>query len=394
MSRHDDTATVTAALAQRTGTRAQDWFLVLKARYGMEVVFRALREVHGAGHVVTQIVTCSTAVTPILVAGLTPVHGDVSAATVSLDPDRLEVGATTRAVVVQHTFGIVDHESARRVADLARGVGALVVEDCAHGLGRMATDAAGDPLADVSVHSFGVEKMLPTRFGGAIWVNPAGADPEVRDRVVAALRDLPVAGPRLDLVTRAYRGQVAVLNRLPAAVAGPLRRGLTALRLFEPAVAPAEGRATLPYRPMRPSAWVVEQVAAALPRLPEIERARGAVVTAYLASLDGVVEVPAGVRPGDPLVRLPFLAADGAAAERTIAALRAAGVYAGSWYRPALFPGVEDPRAYGYTPGDPRLVTSEDVVARVVNLPTTGDPEQARRAAEVVRSATAAGGSS
>jgi hypothetical protein len=60
-------------------------------------------------------------------------------------------------------------------------------------------------------------------------------------------------------------------------------------------------------------------------------------------------------------------------------ALRAQGIYAGHWYRPALFPGVEDPTAYGYEPGT--LPITEDVIARIVNLPTDVSPERAREIA-------------
>ncbi len=52
MSRHPQDATATRMLADRTGTDPADWFLVFKARYGMEVVFRALAEARGPGDVV------------------------------------------------------------------------------------------------------------------------------------------------------------------------------------------------------------------------------------------------------------------------------------------------------------------------------------------------------
>lgn len=382
------TRAVTQALADRTGTDPDDWFLVFKARYGMAVVFRALREARGAGEVVTQIFTCSTAVDPVLAAGLTPRHADVSPDTVSIDPDRLALSGAERAVVVQHTFGIVDDERAARVAAAAGGVGALVVEDSAHCVGRMARGASG-PVADVSIHSFGVEKVLPTHFGGAVWLNPAARDAALRRRLADELAGLPAVGARLDLLARAYRAQVGVLNRLPGGVSGPARRALTALGAFEPAVAPLEGRGQLPYPAMRPSPWMTQRMAAALARLDEVERARGTVVAEYQRLLGGVVQVPGSVRPGDPLVRWPFFAADGPTARRVLHALEAAGIYAGSWYRPALFPGVEDPGIYGYRPGDPTLATSEDLVERVVNLPTGGDVAEARRAAEVVLRAVA-----
>ncbi|MGW6226215.1 DegT/DnrJ/EryC1/StrS family aminotransferase, partial [Cellulosimicrobium cellulans] len=263
MSRHPQDATATRMLADRTGTDPADWFLVFKARYGMEVVFRALAEARGTGDVVTQVFTCSTAVDPVLVAGLRPVYAEVSPATVAIDPDRLAVGPATRAVVLQNTFGIVDDATALRLRAAARSVGALLVEDSAHCVTRLARDADGSPVADVSFHSFGVEKMLPTRFGGAVWVNPA-LEPGLRAAIVSALDALPVVGARLDLAARSFRTQVRVLNRLPGGAAGKVRGALTAVGAYEPAIAPVENRGGLAHPPQRPSSWVTGRMVDAL----------------------------------------------------------------------------------------------------------------------------------
>lgn len=236
----------------------------------------------------------------------------------------------------------------------------------------------------MSVHSFGIEKMLPTRFGGAVWVSPR-LEPELRGAIVTALGGLPTIGRRLDLVTRAYRTQNRVLNRLPGAVSRPLRRGLVKAGLLEPAIAPVEQRGGLPHAPAAPSPYMVAQAAAALPHLAEQERLRSAAVGVYVDELSDVVEVLDGARSRQPLVRFPFLAVDEVAAERLVEALAQRGVYAGRWYRPALFPGALDAAAYGYVPGDPRLAVSEDMVARLVNLPTNVSEERARQIVAHVR---------
>ncbi|MGO3813641.1 MAG: DegT/DnrJ/EryC1/StrS family aminotransferase, partial [Cellulosimicrobium funkei] len=325
----------------------------------------------------------------VLVAGLRPVYAEVSPATVAIDPDRLAVGPDTRAVVLQNTFGIVDEPAARRLRDAARSVGALLVEDSAHCVGRLARDADGTPVADVSFHSFGVEKLLPTRFGGAVWVSPA-LDPALRAATVAALDALPVVGPRLDLAARSFRTQVRVLNRLPGAAAGKVRGALTAVGAYEPAIAPVENRGGLAHPPQRPSAWVVDRMVDALRSSGDTEARRADTVAEYVRGLSGGVEVPAGIGERAPLVRFPFFAPDAATADRLRAELTAAGFYGGKWYRPALFPGPDDPAVYEYTPGDDALATTEDLVARVVNLPTTVGVATARRLVEAVRSALGA----
>ena len=377
-------ATVTAALAELTGTAPEDWFLVFKARYGMQVVFTALADATGPGQVATQVFTCATAVDPIVVSGLTPRYAEVSAATVALDPERLELRQGDRAVMAQHTFGIVDSERTAQLRELAHGVGALLIEDSAHCVGRLARDSQGAPLADVSIHTFGVEKVLPTRFGGAVWVNPAMRDQQVRTRITEALRVLPVVDAKLDKAARRYVPYMRLLRRLPASIGNPLRQALTRSGRFEPAIAPSELEGGLPHQPARPSPWMVEAMALALRELDSVHERRSAAVEVYRDALAGRVDIPAALTSAQPLVRFPFFAADAATAKRVFEALASAGLRPGRWYRPALFPGVPDPQVYQYTPGDGSVAITEDLIERVVNLPTDVDVATARRIADVV----------
>jgi len=378
---------VTEALAARTGTSAEDWFCVLKARSAMELCFRVLRAVRGPGSVLTQVFTCATAVDPVLVAGLTPRYGEVHPDTLALDPERLELPTDVRAVVVQHTFGMVDDGATGRLRDAAHRAGALLLEDSAHAVTRFAR-SGGAPLADVSVHSFGAEKLLPTKFGGAVWVDP-NLDPTIRGPLVAALSELPAMSLRLRLAVRSYRNQLRVLSRMPGALAGPVRGVLTRLGLHDPPVAPVERAGRLAHPPLRPSSWVLDSMARALAWSGDVQARRAATVAVYARELAGL-ELPGGAAHG-PLVRFPLYAPDAETAEHLVATLAGHGVPAGRWYRPALFPGPTDPALYAYEPGT--LPVTEDLVARVVNLPTTVGPKEAARVAGIVRSVIDPGGS-
>lgn len=391
-----DDARVREALAAHSGTEAGQWHLVSKARHGMQVLFETLRSVQGDGEVLTQGLTCCTAVDPIIAAGLVPAYGAVSPRSLALDPEALTASDRTRAIVLQHTFGLVDDAGAAGLRARADRVGALLVEDSAHCVGRLARDAGGRPLADVSVHSFGIEKILPTRFGGAVWIAPGLADTPLGTRLVSALDGLPQAGRRADLLVRGYRTELRVLTHLPAPVARPLRRMLTDAGLFEPAVADVERRGGVSRRPMRPSALVLRQVAAGLAGLDANERLRRRTVTVYRRELGRVpgVELPELVRedPVQPLLRLPLLVADTARARRLIAELRDAGLYATDWYRPALYPGVTDPTAYRYDPAASQNRPGERIIARILNLPTDVGPNRARAAVEVIARSAATPG--
>lgn len=371
-------------LAERTGTDAVDWHLVFRARYGMQVVFRTIAEQRGPGTVATQLLTCATAVDPIIAGGLTPAYGEVSAESLALDADELTVDDETRAVVLQHTFGIVDQPRSAALRAVADRAGSLLVEDSAHCVGHLARRADDSPLADVSIHSFGAEKVLPTRFGGAVWVRPDLPDPTLRDALTTGLDDLPRLDRAVDVRSRLYRNQVRVLNRLPQSVAAKARDELTRRGLFEPLISPEETRGELPHKAMAPAPWMIAGVARQMSQLSNIEKQRAAAVAIYLRALDEVVQVPASISVDAPLVRFPFFVESTELAEHIIREVTAAGIYAGRWYRPALFPGPADPSAYSFEI-DRTTPRTQGLISRIVNLPAAIPASEAARATRIVR---------
>lgn len=375
------------ALARWSGTRPEDWYPVFKARYGMEVAFEAIRRRQGDGSVLTQLFTCSTAVDPIIAAGLAPCYADVDRDTLSIDMRSLPSSEdnATRVVMLQHTFGIVDDASSRAIADAAHGMNALVMEDCAHCVTRLARDGrTGNPLADISVHSFGVEKILPTRFGGAIWINPSLSrthprlDAELRTR----LDELPTPGVRLDMVTRLYVNQNRVFSRL-GGLGAALRKACAGIGWYEPPIADCEREGRLAYPAYGVTPWIADRAVRALEDLDANESGRKAVVELYRNALAGAkgLYLPESVVRGDaqPLLRFPVLAADTDMAERLIAAVRRTGALAERWYRPELFPGATNEAAYGLDRLDRGTVrVSDELASRVLVLPTELSEGRAR----------------
>ena len=383
-----------AELARRTGTRAGEWHLVLKARYGMLAAFEVLRARGGEGSVVTQPFTCCTAVDPIVSADLRPVYAELSPRSLAVDPEGLSLPGDVRAVVLQNTCGIIHEGDASALARAAHGVGAILVEDCAHCVGRMARDAAGEPLADVSVHSFGVEKMLRTSFGGAIWVNPRMADASLRAALESALDALPEMTPSRQRATRLYRNEIRVLNRLPRPAARALRGALERMGLFEPAVTDAERSGRVSGTPARPDEWVCSRALEALSSEDAQLAQRSEAVRAYTRALAASplgtgaaspLEVPRALVPefSQPLLTYPVFLADADGADRAVAEVLAAGFYARPWYRPLLYPGALDAGAYEL-PAAGALPLTERCSAGAVMLPTDVSPEDAERIAGIV----------
>lgn len=389
MDRTEREASIARIMAERTRTRPEDWYCVYRARHGMLAACEAVRATIGEGHVVTQLLTCCTAVDPILAAGLIPRYGEVSADTASLDPAALPLDSSVRAVMLQHTFGLVDDGASRRIASAAHEAGALVFEDCAHGVARMAKGPDGSPLADVSFHSFGVEKMLHAQFGGAVWVNPEGASPEVLQVLRERLAQLPVTGAHLTALTGTFVFWNRVFNHLPLPVARGLRRFLSATGLFEPAVSDEERRGGVSHDPMRPSDAICDAVIEAFGCLDEDVVTRTEATRAYselLADVPGVTLLASAAQgPYQPLLKYPVLVADAATSDAVCEACCAAGHYMTVWYRPELGPGVLDESAYHVPVDRSAIPVCDDMVQRILTLPTNQGAEGARAVVDVLK---------
>lgn len=377
-------------LAQRSGTNACDWHLVFRARHGMLVVLRQIAGMRGAGSVITQLLTCCTAVDPIVTAGLVPVYGDVSDQTLALDADVLPQAQQVVAIVDQHTFGYISQQSSLALRAAADARGALLLEDCAHCAGRMATDEQGMPLADFSFHSFGVEKMLPTYFGGAVWVNPQMADTQLRDAVTRALDALPQPSGRLAKAMRSYRTQIRLLNHMPHGLAHALRERMVARGSFEPAISQAEMEGGVAHEPMTMDAWACEQVMGPFQALPESYGLRTNALAAYARELEGAqgIRVSQQMLSCDqPLLRLAVNLPSNEEADAAIAGIAAAGLYAVPWYRPLLYPGVSNPVAYGFDGRLEGLPNTAALTRGAVAVPCDLTASQVHDVADALRKA-------
>ncbi len=343
-------AKVRTLLAAHTATSADDWHVVFKARQAMELVFACIARELGTGTVLTQLLTCCTAVNPIISAGLTPRYGECSRATLSLDPNCIELASSDRAVVLQHSFGIVDDVDSEAIVAIAHAHHIPVLEDSCHCTGRMARNCGSSraPLADFSFHSFGVQKMLPTYFGGALWINPESPFRSLCKAVASSAAQLSVVDSKRARAAQHYPAQIRFFNHVPARLSHSLRTHLYASGRFEPAVADCELHGEMSGVPARPSSWVLEQMAKALLRLPHIEEIHRTTIDEYRQKLlpSGLVPESAFARPTQPLLRMPIVLRSQAEAEGVAAAIQRAGFYPDSWGRPELTPGVADPLPY------------------------------------------------
>jgi len=149
-----------------------------RGRVALYVILKAL----GLGNqdqVATQAFTCIAVPEAIMATGARPVYVDLEPNGFNMDAGDLERKITpqTRAIVVQHTYGIpADMEGILRVAQQA---GLPVIEDCCH---TLASEYKGKLLGTFGVasfYSFEWGKPIVAGIGGSAVIN----DVALRDQV-------------------------------------------------------------------------------------------------------------------------------------------------------------------------------------------------------------------
>jgi dTDP-4-amino-4,6-dideoxygalactose transaminase len=368
MSFEESSKAVRQKLAKMTDTDPNDWYLCMKARFGMALVFNALRDIKGYGDVITTPYTCITSINPILTSGLKPVYADI-------DPEFLSttsvksalVRPRTLALVMQHTLGMIGDKT--KLAKFAEDRNLLLVEDSAHCVTRMARTKSGRILADISVHSFGVEKVLTTtKFGGAVYVNPTlkKKNKELYEQICVKLGQLKEPGRLLNLRVKTYRFHNGVLQRMPQFIKPSFRSLQIKLGLLEPAVYPFEQEAQQD-EPKNTNTFVNEKMLEGLGKLKLNYTRRETNVGLYNKHLKST-HFKNLTSLNEPLLAYPILFKDQQKAQAAYEMLTSSGYFIRRWYYPLIYPGPKSTKRYYYKPE--MAPVAEDVSKRVLCLPT------------------------
>lgn len=138
---------------------------------GREALLACLNAANiGTGdEVIVQGYTCIVVPNAIIAAGATPIYADIDPDTLNLTIDEVEQAITprTKAVIVQHTFGL--QAPLKELRNLCTKKNILLIEDLAHILpGNTGPDGLGT-TGDMSFCSFGRDKAISGVSGGAAW---------------------------------------------------------------------------------------------------------------------------------------------------------------------------------------------------------------------------------
>lgn len=121
--------------------------------------------------VIVQGFTCVVVTNAILAVNATPVFVDIDTNYCTDASDVLKkITKKTKAIIVQHSFGF--SADIKKIQDIAEKNNIILIEDCAHALGTIDKDnnILGS-YGDMSIISFGVDKVISSVRGGALIVN-------------------------------------------------------------------------------------------------------------------------------------------------------------------------------------------------------------------------------
>lgn len=368
MNYEESSAKIRQKLASLSETKAEDWHLCLKARFGMAIVFEAIRDELGNGEVITTPYTCITSINPIIVSGLTPIYHDIDKNLLSTGkPDDHYVKGKTKAIVMQNTLGIIgDKAKLRKFVDKHH---LLLIEDSAHCVTRFARDADDQILADISVHSFGVEKVLTgTKFGGAIYLNPKlkETNPALYERIIDKFNHLKRPNLSLAFRIRNYRLNNAVIQRLHGNFRRNFRSFTIKAGLLEPPIYPFEQQGQQD-EPVTTNKYVNERIISQLSNLKQNYIRRTSNVAQYQNKLKSK-HFSKITKNSEPLLAYPILFEKPEKANEAYDLLTSQGYFIRRWYLPLLYPGPDSLKIYRYDPK--KVPIAEDISKRILCLPT------------------------
>jgi dTDP-4-amino-4,6-dideoxygalactose transaminase len=182
--------------------KVTDWF---KEKYqspytvsfnaGRSALFSILQafDIHSGDEIIVQAFTCVAVPNAVYWTGATPVYADIDES-LNIDPEsfRNKITPRTKAVIVQHTFGIPAQID--KILAIASKNHIYVIEDCAHSLGGSYKKKILGSWGDAAFFSFGRDKIISSVFGGIGFIHKKHKD--AGKRLVDIYNKLPYPSSR------------------------------------------------------------------------------------------------------------------------------------------------------------------------------------------------------
>lgn len=327
-----------------------------RGRVAMAAILRALGVGRG-DEVVIQAFTCVAVPEAVLACGATPVYADLESEGFNAGPEQIACKLTdaTRAIVVQHTFGVPAR--IQELIALAQERGIAVIEDCCH-VDRTSGSQLGR-YGDAAFYSFEWGKPTIVGVGGAAVANTPELAAKLSEHQQQLVRPSIAASLRNEVQYRAFR--LLYRPRLYWPVKRAFRK-LSSLRVAEGNFHAPSGGEVSPEFAMRMSGLSERKLVSKLRVAERAARHRLRVTERYADAFGEAASSLAEL----PLARFPLRVYHKAELLRRA---EAAGVELAEWYSTPIHPlDADGQRAVGYEPGC--CPEAEQRSAEIVSLPT------------------------
>lgn len=144
-------------------------FPFISARGGLVALLKS-QGIGRGDQVLMQAFTCVAVSNAILSVGAKPVYIDITDTFgIDLQDLKRKITSHTKAIIVQHTFGIPAWSS--EIRNFAKEKKVFLIEDVAHTIGGTYKGKKLGTLADAAIFSFGRDKAFSTVSGGVVITN-------------------------------------------------------------------------------------------------------------------------------------------------------------------------------------------------------------------------------
>lgn len=339
---------------------------------GREALYLILKSLNlkEGDEVLLQSFTCMVVTNSIVWNGLKPVYVDMDPETYNLDPKKLEEKITprTRAVMVQHTFGIP--AELKKIKEICQKHNLILIEDCAHAMGAMYENQKLGTIGDIAFFSLGRSKVVSCVSGGMIVANSEKYG-ELIKKNVQQLKPPKRSTIRKNLLHPIVMTLVKKLYNL-----GPFGKGvLVAMQKLKCLTMEVEahekkGIFKKPYPHRMPSALAALALIQ-FAKLDEFNAHRRALAKIYYAALKNKEDISAldpDKCPGAIFLRYPLQCSDKETRDKLLAKAKKRKIILGDWYVSPIAPPNIDIEKTFYKKGSCPEV--EKVSSRIINLPT------------------------
>lgn len=336
---------------------------------GRQALLQLLRatSVGKGDEVIIQAFTCSAVPAAIQWAGATPVYADINRTTFNLDPASVaaKISSRTRAIIVQHTFGIPGPIAELRTFTQQGKL--LLIEDCAHALGATYKNEPVGTCGDAAFFSFGRDKTISSVFGGAVISRNVELIKKIEQQQVSL--PYPPSWWVKQQLFHPILFSIIVPLYFKRSLGKLLLVAAQKLHLLSKAVTAREKKSKKPnHLSYRFSPALARLLQLQLTKLNAYTKQRRHTAQYYIHELHGLqgISIPFPLPSTEPAwLRFPLLVSNSSKLRQRA---QKQHMLLGDWYDTPIAPRDVSPSSFNYQPGS--CPVAEDVAKHIINLPT------------------------